>query len=312
MMRAMDDDPLETLLTVGDWIRYAASRFARADLAYGHGTEDPLDEAVALVVSALGLGPELPPVYHAARLLREERARIAELVRRRIETRLPLPYLTREAYFAGLRFYVDERVLVPRSPLAELLAERFEPWIDPLRVRHVLDLGTGSGALAVAAAFAFPDARVVATDLSPDALEVAAINVRRHGLEDRVALRAGALYEPLASDDGPFDLVLSNPPYVPESRRGRLPPEYAHEPDLAFWAGADGLAVLRPLLAGAPRWLAPGHGLLAAECGDAAPALADLLVGEGVVWPDLESGRRDVVLATRDALVGWGGDARAG
>lgn len=300
-MPAMDE-PIDTLLTVGDWVRYAASRFAAAEIVCGHGTEDVLDEAAALVVSALGLGPELPAVHHAARLLREERRRLLALVEERIATRRPVPYLTHEAYFAGLRFYVDERVLVPRSPLAELVAERFVPWIEPLRVRRILDLGTGSGALAIACAHAFPDAVVVATDLSDDALEVARINVRRHGLEGRVELRAGHLYQALVTADAPFDLLVSNPPYVSSLRRGTLPAEYAHEPDLAFWAGADGLEVILPLLAGAEAWLEPNHGLLAVECGDAAPRLYESLVGEGFVWPDLESGRRDVLLATVGAL----------
>ncbi len=290
-------------MTVGDWVRYAATRFAHADLGYGHGTEDPLDEAYALVVSALGLGPELPAPYHASRLLPAERRRLAELVRARVETRRPVPYLTHEAYFAGLRLYVDERVLVPRSPLAELVAARFEPWIEPLVVRRILDLGTGSGALAVACALAFPDATVVATDLSREALEVAEVNVRRYGLEARVELREGDLYHALAAGTAPFDLIVSNPPYVPEGRRGTLPAEYGHEPALAFWAGDDGLAVLRPLLAGAGARLDPDHGLLAVECGDSAPALYATLLGEGFVWPDLDGGRRDVLLATSGALL---------
>jgi ribosomal protein L3 glutamine methyltransferase len=311
MMRAMDD-PLEILLTVGDWVRYAATRFAESDLAYGHGTEDPLDEAYALVVSALGIGPELPPAYHASRLLPEERRRLAALVEERITTRRPVPYLTHVAYCAGLRFYVDERVLIPRSPLAELIGARFEPWIDALRVRRILDLGTGSGALAVACALAFPDAVVTATDLSADALEVARINVDRHGLETRIALRQGDLYDAFLGASAPFDLIVSNPPYVPEGRRGTLPAEYGHEPPLAFWAGADGLAVIDRILAGAVRWLHPEHGLLALECGDASPALYEKLRGcEGFVWPDLESGRRDVLLAPVVGLRGYTGYAGA-
>ena len=300
-MRAMDD-PLATLLTVGDWVRYAASRFAEADLGYGHGTEDPLDEAYALVVSALGLGPELPAAHHASRLLLGERQRLRKLIEERIETRRPVPYLTHEAYFAGLRFYVDERVLIPRSPLAELIAARFEPWLEPLAVRRILDLGTGSGALAVACAFAFPDASLVATDISEDALEVARINLRRHGLEARIELRGGDLYGALSRPTTPFDLIVSNPPYVPLALRRTFPPEHRHEPDLAFWAGDDGLNVLRPLLAEAHAHLHPQHGLLAVECGDAAPALWEQLSGEGFVWPDLESGRRDVLLAGVAAL----------
>lgn len=200
------------LLTAGDWVRWGASRFNEAGLFFGHGTENSWDEAVNLVLTALHLPPETnADIFHAV-LTPTERQEILTLVEQRIETHKPLAYLLKQAWFCGRPFYVDERVLVPRSPMAEWLEKQFEPWIEPDRVRKILDIGTGSGCIAIGAAWAFPDAQVDAVDVSPGALEVAAINVERYGLQERVQLHRSDCFADLPPTL--YDIILSNPPYV--------------------------------------------------------------------------------------------------
>jgi len=293
-------DAAKELRTLGDMVRWAASRFNEHGLHFGHGSEDAVGEALALVLHVLDLEPGLAPELFAARLTRRERARVTALVEERIRSRKPLAYITREAWFAGLRFVVDERVLVPRSPLAEWIGRRFEPFLDPARVRRIVDVGTGSGCLAVACAMAFPDAEVDAVDCSEEALEVARENVHRHGLDGRVHLHCADL---LAGLRGGYDLVISNPPYVPQARLLALPPEYAHEPALALEAGADGLDVVRRLLGQAAAMLAPA-GILVVEAGEAAGALAGALPRLPFTWLDFERGGDGVFLLTREQLAG--------
>jgi ribosomal protein L3 glutamine methyltransferase len=271
------DEILTTLATAADYIRFGASRFEAAGLHFGHGTDNAADEARALVMHALRLDHAVPDYLLHGKLLRAERAAVLALLERRIDERRPAAYLTREAFFAGLPFYVDERVLVPRSPIAELIEAGFAPWIDAAAVRRVLDLCTGSGCIAIGCAHAFPDASVDATDVSAAALQVAAENVRRHGLEDRVALVASDLFGALG--DARYDLIVSNPPYVTNAELERLPAEYRHEPRIGLAAGVDGLAVVRRILAGAGDHLAPG-GTLIVEVGGAAAAAA-------AAWPQL-------------------------
>ena len=266
------------LRTVGDFVRFGASRFNEAGLCFGHGTDNAVDEALVLVLHALHLParPPLPAELFHSRLTRRERDAVGALLRRRIEERVPAPYLIGEAWFAGLRFEIDRRVLVPRSPLAEFIEGAFHPWIDGASVRHILDLGTGSGCIVVACACAFPEAMVDAVDTSPGALEVARRNVTMHGFEERVRVLESDLFEGLegAPDNGTggrYDLIVSNPPYVPDEEMAGLAPEFRAEPAPALAGGADGLDVVRRIVDEAPRWLAP-EGVLIVEIG-ASPAV---------------------------------------
>ena len=261
------------LRTVADFVRFGASRFNEAGLCFAHGTDNAVDEALVLVLHALHLParPPLPPELFHARVTRRERRAVLALLRRRIDERIPAAYLTGEAWFAGLRFEIDGQVLVPRSPIAELIEEDLDPWIDELHVRRILDLGTGSGCIAVACAHAYPDARVDAVDRSADALEVARRNVALHGLENRVRVLESDLFEGLASGAGsearePYDLIVSNPPYVPDEEMAGLPPEFRAEPAAALAGGPDGLDVVGRIVEEAPEWLAP-DGVLVVEVG---------------------------------------------
>ncbi len=266
------------LRTVADFVRFGASRFNEAGLCFAHGTDDAVDEALALVLHALHLSarPPLPAELFHARLTPGERREVHALLRRRIEDRVPAAYLTGEAWFAGLRFEIDRRVLVPRSPLAELIEGGFHPWVDAGRVRRILDLGTGSGCIAVACARAFPEARVDAVDASPGAIEVARRNVALHDLEGRVRVLESDLFDGLEPESDSragarYDLIVSNPPYVPDEEMAGLPPEFRAEPAFALAGGPDGLDLVGRIVEEAPRWLAP-EGALVVEVG-ASPAV---------------------------------------
>ena len=256
--------PPRELATVLDFVRYAVTRFGEAKLAFGQGTHDAVQEAIFLVSEALKLPHERIDSYLPARLTAAERRRVFALIEKRVRLRVPAAYLLKCAYLQGTRFYVDERVIVPRSYLAELLhgdlfsGER--PLIDPGAVTRVLDLCTGSGCLAVLACQVFPNAQVDAVDISKDALEVAAINVAEHGLQDRITLLRGDLFKP--AGDAVYDIIVSNPPYVDAKAIAKLPKEFAHEPRLALAGGADGLDIVRRILAEAPAHLSPEGGLL--------------------------------------------------
>lgn len=278
------------LRTVRDLLRWAVSAMSRAHVWLGHGNDDPWDEAMALLLHVTALPHDSDPRILDARLTTAERTQMAELVRRRVEERLPAAYLTGTAWFAGMEFRVDSRVLVPRSPIAELIAHRFEPWLHAERVHHVLELCTGSGCIAIACCHAFPHAEVVATDISVEALEVATGNSLRHGCEDQLTLRAGDLY---AGVEGPFDLVVANPPYVDAVDMAALPPEYRHEPRLGLAAGVDGLDLVVRILAEAPAVLAD-NGLLVCEVGNSDLALMALFPQVPFIWPDFEHGEGGV------------------
>ena len=266
--------------------------------ARAHGTDHPVDEASWLVLHAMGLSPAEPP-DHARRLRADELRAIDALVSRRIDERVPTAYLTGRAWFAGHELLSDARALVPRSPIAELVAERFHGLVVEDREIRVLDLCTGGGCIAIACAHALPLARVDASDLSADALALAAENVALHGLGDRVRLLEGSLYEPVA---GPYDLVVSNPPYVDARDLAAMPEEYLAEPAMGLGAGEDGLDLVHAILAGAPAALAPG-GVLICEVGNSAEALERAYPELDFAWFGFAGGGDGVFALDREALV---------
>ncbi len=298
-MDALDQTAVEELRTLGDCVRWGASRFGEAGLYFGHGTDNALDEARVLALHALHLAVDLPDRYLDARLTRDERARVLALFARRISERLPAPYMTGEAWFAGLAFEIAPGVLIPRSPIAELIEEGFAPWLDLAGVNRVLDVGTGSGCIAVACALALPQAEVDAVDISDEALALAGRNIRRYGLEQRVNAIHSDVYAVLAG--ARYELIVANPPYVPQASMGGLPEEYHREPASALVAGSDGLDVVRRILAGAPDHLEP-HGLLVVEVGEAAPYLEQACADLPLTWLDFERGGEGVFLLTGEQV----------
>jgi ribosomal protein L3 glutamine methyltransferase len=299
-------DIADELVTVRDYLRLAVSRFTAAGLAFGQGTTSALDEAAFIILEALGLPIDDINPWLDARLMPAERLRIARLIVERIETRKPAAYLLGKAYVQGVPFRVDERVIVPRSYIGEVLAaghfdgEGLALIDDAAGVERVLDLCTGSGCLAILAAMTFANARVDAVDVSGDALEVARANVADHGLEERVMLHQGDLYEPL----GParYNLILTNPPYVDAKGMADLPPEFRHEPTLALAAGADGLDIVRRIIAGAGGHLKAGGGLLC-EVGRAGAVLEATFPDLVFLWLDTEESQREVFWLPAEALV---------
>jgi ribosomal protein L3 glutamine methyltransferase len=273
--------------TVADLIRFGAEEFERAGLAFGHGTGDSVDDAAALVFHVLDLDHAQADTAYARKASARDVERVLAIFAERIDRRVPAAYLMRRMWFAGLEFEVDERVIVPRSPFAELVNAGFRPWIEPGRVHRIVDIGTGSGCIAIACAVAFPWAQVDAVDVSPQALEVAGRNVARHHVGDRLRLLQGSVFEPLGAQR--YDLIVSNPPYVSDAEMQALPDEYRHEPDLALRAGSDGLDVVRSILAGAKQHLEPG-GVLFVEVGDSDERLQQAFPRLPFTWLEFEHG----------------------
>ncbi len=292
---------VDTLRTVRDLIRFAVTQFSASQAYFGHGYPGPVEEASYLVLHALGLPHEERALWLDAQLLPAEREAALTPVRRRIEERLPAAYLTHEAWLGPFRFYVDERVIVPRSFIADALNEGLEPWIDDFEaLDRVADICTGGGSLAILLALKCPLADVDAVDLSADALAVAAKNVADYGLEAQVHLHQGDLFEGLLP--GAYDLIVSNPPYVDATAMAVLPEEYLKEPRMALESGADGLDHVRRLLADAPKFLKT-TGLLVVEVGHQRDVLEDAFPHLPLVWLDLPAGDSYVFVLRREDLV---------
>lgn len=288
------------LASIIDFIRYGASRFAAAELTFGHSHDNPIDEATHLVLASLHLPPDIPPAYGAGRLTAEERANVLSLIERRVSERLPVAYLVGETWFAGLKFKSDRRALVPRSPIAELIESGFAPWLDERPVERALDLCTGSGCIGIAMAEYNPDWQVDIVDISDEALSLARENIAFQHLDGRVNAIQSDLFAGVA--DQRYDLIVSNPPYVTEDEYAALPGEYAHEPKLGLTSGADGLDLCLRMLDEAADHLTD-EGLLIVEVGESEQALAALLPQVPFVWIEFKVGQMGIFALERRDLV---------
>ena len=287
------------LASVRDYLRWAVSRFCANNLAYGHGTDNPVDEARFLVYSTLNLPLDSGDWVLDAKLTAEEKDQLLMVLKTRIEDRVPAPYLTGEAWFAGLPFIVDERVLVPRSPIAELIEAGYQPWLGDCEAPCILDLCCGSGCIGIATAMYLEQAQLDIADISLDALEVARRNIERHNLNERVAVCESDLFDGLG--DKQYDLIVSNPPYVDAADLAAMPSEYQHEPALGLAAGDDGLDIVRRILVDAPGHLSE-NGVLIVEVGNSAEALCDAFSEYPFLWLEFERGGHGVFLLTAAQL----------
>ncbi|WP_374352716.1 50S ribosomal protein L3 N(5)-glutamine methyltransferase [Chitinimonas sp.] len=294
----------QSLVTVRDLLRFAVSRFNEAGLFFGHGNNSAWDEAVYLTLHTLHLPLTQLEPFLDARLTPSEVDSVLDIIEARVSSRKPAAYLTQEAWLGDYRFYVDERVIVPRSFIAELLPDALLPWIEhPELVHRALDLCTGSGCLAVLLAEHFPDADVDAIDLSPDALDVAERNISDYRLQERISLIESDLFTEVEGET--YDLIVSNPPYVDAPSVAALPDEYLHEPELALGSGEDGLDATRVILQQASRFLNP-HGVLVVEIGHNREVLEPQFPNLNFTWLETSSGDGFVFLLTREALLAGG------
>ena len=303
-MASIQQTIVDELHTLRDVLRWATSQFNAAELFYGHGNVDAFNDALQLILHSLHLpATEFPELFADARLTHAEKRAIADLIERRVVDRVPVPYLTHEAWFAGLPFYVDERVLIPRSPFAELIQEQFMPWIMELgTVSNILDLCTGGGCIAIACAEAFPEAQVDAVDISLDALDVAKINIKKHHLNNQVHAIQSDLWAAL--DSKKYDLIVSNPPYVGADEMATLPAEYSHEPTSALEADDNGLALVERILLGAHKFLTP-TGILFVEVGNSDYAVMDKWPEIEFMWLDFESGGHGVFMLDYEQCISF-------
>ncbi len=292
------ESPVAELLTIRDYLRWATSRFNAAGLFFGHGTDNAWDEAVQLIMPSLHLPWDSPPDLLNARLTLEERRQLVQVVERRVDERIPAPYITGKAWFFGLEFIVDERVLVPRSPLAESLQQELQPWLTRYPSR-ILDLCTGSGCIGIACATVFTDSEVVLSDISSDAIEVARQNIDYHRLNDQVTAIESDLFEGLAGQQ--FDLIVSNPPYVNVEDLESMPAEFQAEPALALGSGDDGLDFTRRLLREARQYLSD-DGIMIVEVGNSWPALEQAYPRVPFTWIEFEQGGHGVFALTANQL----------
>ena len=280
-------EPLQVLTTIRDFVRWGTSEFQRNQLEYGHGFGSGLDEARYLTLFTLSLPYDWSEHYFDSVLTLDEREKVIEVLQLRVSSRKPAAYITRQSWFCGLPFYVDERVLVPRSPIAELIGNEFEPWIDSSGITRILDLCTGSACIAVAAQYAFPDARVCASDLSADALKVASINLERHDLSNHISLYESDLFNHIPKQA--FDVITCNPPYVDAEDMSALADEFSHEPQLGLVAGEDGLQLVERILTQAGDYLSD-HGVIFVEVGNSQAAMEDKYSFLPMTWIDFEFG----------------------
>jgi len=287
------------LLTIRDFMRFAMTELNKNNAFFGHGTDNAWDESISLVLHVLHLPHDIDQAILDARLIEEERNKIVELLWHRVHDRIPTPYLIHESWFSGLSFYVDNRVLIPRSPIAELIENRFAPWIHEDQVKSILDIGTGSGCIAIACALAFPFVDVDAVDVSQDALTVAKINVEKYSLEDRVHLVTSDVFSNIFAKK--YDVIVSNPPYVDQEDMANLPEEYRHEPELALKAGGDGLAIVEQILQSAYNYL-NDKGILIVEVGNSAAALIEKYPNLPFVWLEFLHGHAEIFLLNKEDL----------
>lgn len=289
----------QAFTTILDFLRFGLSRANEANLYYGHGTDNAWDDIVALISGSLALSNDWDPILLQACLTEEEKQALAHQLERRIVKRVPVPYLTQIAWFCDLSFYVDERVLIPRSPIAELIKQQFTPWIETNAVTRILDLCTGSGCIAIACCYAFPNALVDAVDISSQALAVAERNRREHGVEDMLSLINSDCFNGIQKIQ--YDIIVSNPPYVGSAEMQGLPQEYRHEPTLALEAENNGLAIVERILFDAYNYLSD-HGILVVETGNSEQELVEKYPKASFTWLDFESGGQGVFLLTRQQL----------
>ena len=286
--------------TIQGWVNWADKKFAEADLFYGHGTDNPIDESLYLISHALKTDFELTGFDPEATLTQENNKRIHELLMERIETKKPAAYLVKEAWFCGLPFYVDERVLVPRSPIAELIEDEFQPWIARDNIHSILEIGTGSGCIALSCAYYMEDTKVTAVDIDDGAIDVATENLQRLQLQDRVSIIKSDVFDNLQNEK--YDIIVSNPPYVGQLEYEGLPQEYKQEPVVGLTSGHDGLDCVRRILSQAAQFLNP-HGILIVEVGNSQEALQVAFPQIPFMWLEFERGGEGVFLLEREQLI---------
>lgn len=287
------------LSSIADFVRFAATQFHQADLYFGHGTDNPWDEAVAVVLQMLDLPSDYPQSMLGAKVLSEEKKHLIHAIKTRVTQRKPLAFITNKAYFAGLEFFVDERVLVPRSPIAELIHNDFYPWLEADNPK-ILDLCCGSGCIGLAIAAFIDDAEVVMSDISEDALTVAEINIERLGLYHKARAVQSDLFDGLEGEQ--FDLIVSNPPYVDAEDLADMPQEYHHEPEIGLGSGNDGLDITRQILETASHYLTE-QGVLIVEVGNSWPALEETFPEVDFHWIEFEQGGDGVFVLTKKQLL---------
>lgn len=292
----------EGLVSILDFLRYSLSCAIDAGLYYGHGTDNPWDDMRSLILRSLSLPYDLDPMLLNSRLTNQEKKHVCQQLDKRINQRIPVPYLIKEAYFADLPFYVDERVLIPRSPIAECIINQFSPWINEEQVHRILDLCTGSGCIAIACGYSFPDALVDAVDISSDALAVAALNCERLEVEEQVTLIESDCFSKVPKVK--YDIIVSNPPYVGKAEMDSLPEEYHHEPVLALETSNNGLAIVEKILKNAHAYLSE-HGILVVEVGNSEEALCEAYPSVPFTWLEMSHGGHGVFLLTKQQLDQW-------